>query len=142
MAFLNVFNKKTSKPARKGVQEKKEGADERGSAAAPRGKAPRAEQKKSSGKEERLSHVIIRPRITEKASHQSGGNSYTFDIDERANKLTVRDALREVYGVTPVKVNIVRIKPKMRMLRGKRGMTRGGKKALVFLKEGDTIEFV
>lgn len=93
-------------------------------------------------KGERFSHVIIRPRITEKASLQSGGNSYTFNVARRANKIEIKKAVEEVYGVEPVKVNIINMKQKRKIVRGTKGVEPSFKKAVVFLKDGDSIEFV
>jgi len=94
------------------------------------------------GKKERYSNVLIRPRITEKASTQSGGNSYTFNISRRANKTEVKKAMEEIYNVQPIKVNIVNVKPKRKIVRGTKGATPAFKKAIVFLKDGDSIEFI
>tara|TARA_B100001939_G_scaffold343423_1_gene356110 strand:- start:901 stop:1272 length:372 start_codon:yes stop_codon:yes gene_type:complete len=90
------------------------------------------------------SSVIIRPRITEKAVGQSEQNVYTFVVRRDATKFQVRDAVKALYNVTPVKVNIVNKKPAERMV-GSRGRTKhvaGMKKAYVYLKKGDTISLV
>jgi len=90
------------------------------------------------------SEVLIRPRITEKASLLSGGDTpvYVFEIDPRFNKLQVARAIREQYKVFPVKVNIVNTPAKSVLKRGKVGKKSAIKKALVFLKKGDKIDFV
>jgi len=95
-----------------------------------------AQQKKD------LAGVLIRPRITEKASFLGEGNVYTFDVAKRATKADVARAITALYKVKPVRVNIVTIHPKRVTVRGIPGTKGGGKKALVFLKEGDKIEFV
>lgn len=87
------------------------------------------------------SSVLIRPHITEKATDLSERNVYAFRIATGANKQMVRNAIRLLYGVVPEKVSVVTIKSKRRIVRGKRGMKSGGKKAYVYLKSGDTIEF-
>lgn len=91
-----------------------------------------------------LSRVIIKPRITEKAVEKSGQNVYTFVIDRAATKYDVRDAVKELYSVTPVKVNIVNKTPRQYMSRSKgRVVTeKGMKKAYVYLKSGDSISLV
>lgn len=91
---------------------------------------------------ERFSHIIIRPRITEKASTQSGGNSYTFEVARHANKIQIKQAIKEVYNVEPVKVNVISMKPKQKMVRNMPGKTSSYKKAIVYLKDGDRIEFI
>ena len=89
--------------------------------------------------------VLTRPRITEKATFLSGnenGGVYTFEVSSRANKATVSAAVKQLFKVTPVKVNVVNTKPKTVFRRGKKGVVGGIKKAMVYLKKGDKIEFV
>lgn len=87
-------------------------------------------------------HVIVRPRITEKASVKTDGNIYTFEVTTDANKISVAKAVKELYNVTPIRVNILPIPKKNVIVRGKRGVRGGGRKAYVYLKKGETIEFV
>lgn len=47
-----------------------------------------------------------------------------------------------MYGFKPVKIRIINTHSKKRVVRGKKGMKPGFKKALVYLKEGDKIEFI
>lgn len=89
--------------------------------------------------------VLTRPRITEKATFLAGadtGGVYTFEVTSRANKSLVASAIKTLFKVTPVKVNIVNTKPKTVFKRGKKGVIGGIKKAMVYLKKGDKIEFV
>lgn len=87
-------------------------------------------------------NIIIRPRITEKSAFQSEQGVYSFEILEKATKPEVAQAIRAIYGVTPVKVRIIRRPAKRRLIRGKEGKTARLKKALVYLKKGETITFV
>ncbi len=90
-----------------------------------------------------LSRIVLRPRITEKGtdlSHTS--NAYAFDVARTATKASVRKAIKEIYKVDAVKVAIVPVRAKAVFVRGKKGSTSSGKKAYVYLKEGDKIEFV
>jgi len=93
-----------------------------------------------------ISNVIRSPRITEKAAIVSDiANCYTFNIAPEASKEEVKKAIKKLYKVTPVKVNITKIAPKKVQVRGKRGkfgIKSGGKKAVVYLKKGDNIQFV
>jgi large subunit ribosomal protein L23 len=91
-----------------------------------------------------LSSVIVAPRLTEKTVGLGERNVYTFVVRRDANKYQVRDAVKALYNVTPVKVNIVNKKPAERMV-GSRNRTKhvaGMKKAYVYLKKGDTINIV
>jgi large subunit ribosomal protein L23 len=91
-----------------------------------------------------LDAVIIAPRLTEKSVQQGEQNVYTFNVRRDATKFTVRDAVKALYNVTPVKVNIVNKKPARRLVgsRGKTKHVKGMKKAYVYLKKGDSINLV
>lgn len=86
-------------------------------------------------------HVLKSPRITEKATMHQAISVYTFDVAERATKRDVIAAVRALYKVTPRKIAIVTIRPKLRrsMRTGQSGISKGGKKAYVYLKKGETI---
>lgn len=87
--------------------------------------------------------IIKKPRITEKSGLQAeSSNIYTFEVTAKANKKNVSKAIKEIYKVTPVKVNITNLPAKKVFSRGKTGRTSGVKKAVVYLKKGDKIEFV
>ncbi len=91
-----------------------------------------------------LSSVIVKPRITEKAVAMNDSNVYTFIVRRDANKYDVKDAVKELYKVTPVKVNIVNKAPRQYMSRsrGRKISEQGMKKAYVYLKKGDHISLV
>jgi large subunit ribosomal protein L23 len=86
-------------------------------------------------------HVLARPRITEKATLHADVSAYVFDVSARATKRDIISAVAEIYKVTPSKVRIVNVPTKQirNMRTGKRGVKRGGKKAYVYLKKGETI---
>lgn len=84
--------------------------------------------------------VLLRPRITEKANKSALLNVHTFEVAKDATKAQVAEAVRAFYKVTPVKVNIVKNPKKQILVRGKKGVKSGVKKAYVYLKEGDKIE--
>tara|TARA_B100000745_G_scaffold146741_1_gene96029 strand:- start:963 stop:1328 length:366 start_codon:yes stop_codon:yes gene_type:complete len=91
-----------------------------------------------------LSSVILKPRITEKAVKGSEKNVYTFVVARSATKYDVADAIKSLYNVTPVKVNIVNKSPRRYMSRSKGRVVseKGMKKAYVYLKTGDSITLV
>lgn len=86
--------------------------------------------------------IIKNPRVTEKGSMLMERNVYAFDVMDNANKSEIKKAVSLLYKVTPVKVNIIQVKAKKTFVKGKAGMKSGGKKALVYLKKGDKIEFI
>jgi large subunit ribosomal protein L23 len=89
-----------------------------------------------------VSDVLLRPRITEKGTIVSAHRAYAFNVAPWANKREIAAAVMAAYKVTPTKVTVARIPRKSRFVRGKWGVKTGGKKAYVFLKEGEEIEFV
>ena len=92
----------------------------------------------------RVSSVLLRPRITEKATIQAEDNVYVFEVSSRATKREVKEAMLYVYKVHPVKVNIVNMAPRkiFSRMRGTRGQKKGLKKAYVYLKKDDRIQIV
>lgn len=93
---------------------------------------------------ENPSVVLLRPRITEKASFAVENRTYVFEVKPDATKHDIAHAVEHYYKVKPVKVNLVKIPSKKRRSRNRKtfGVSAVGKKAYVYLKEGDSIEFV
>jgi large subunit ribosomal protein L23 len=86
--------------------------------------------------------ILIDPRITEKAAYLNEKGVYVFNVSMSATKREVADAVQAVYKVTPRTVRLAAVPKKRVQTRGTNrwGSTRGGKKAYVYLKKGDTIE--
>lgn len=87
-------------------------------------------------------HVLMRPYVTEKAAIKTDDAIYTFIVAPSANKISITKAVEELYKVKPIRVAVLPIPRKNVVVRGKKGVTGGGRKAYVYLKKGDTIEFV
>ena len=85
--------------------------------------------------------MILGPRITEKSAIGSERGVYTFNIDSSATKNEVKKAIKMIYGVTVERVAMTKIADKTVTRRGRVGIKRGGKKAVVYLKKGDKIAF-
>lgn len=86
--------------------------------------------------------VILSPRVTEKAARVAADNVYTFNVVDTASKIEIAKAIQDIYGVVPVKVTVSTLKYKPVARRGIFGHKGGGKKAMVYLKKGDTIELI
>lgn len=83
--------------------------------------------------------VIVRPVITEKSTHLSADNKYVFEVSDDANKIEIIKAIKAIYGVSPIKVNILNIKGKL-VTRGRQtGRRKDLKKAVVTLAKGQSI---
>jgi large subunit ribosomal protein L23 len=86
------------------------------------------------------SPTILGPRVTEKAAYATEKNVYVFNVAMDANKIQIKQAIKDAYKVVPTKIAIVVNKPKTVVFRGRLGKQSGFKKAYVTLKKGDTIE--
>jgi large subunit ribosomal protein L23 len=87
-----------------------------------------------------LHEVVIRPVVTEKSSgaYQTK-KEYTFEVHPLANKYQIRDALQKMFGVTVTGVRTMQMR-RNAVTRGRtRGTTARWKKAIVTLKDGDSI---
>lgn len=70
---------------------------------------------------------------------------YVFVVDRSANKQEIAQALEEIYhneGIKVVAVNTINVKPKPRRVRGRPGFTNAFKKAVVTLRDGDSLDNV
>ncbi len=90
--------------------------------------------------------MLIKPIITEKMTSDSElFNRYGFVVDPRANKLQIKDAVEETYGVSVKKVRTMNYGPTRRTRFTKTGVQQGKtnayKKAIVDVEEGDIIDF-
>ena len=90
--------------------------------------------------------LIQTVRLTEKASLLSEKqNKYVFRVSPRANKIQIKQAIKDMYNVTVESVNTMRVPGKIRTRYTKTGFTKGStgayKKAVVTLKKGETIDF-
>ena len=89
-----------------------------------------------------MTTIIKNPRVTEKGSFAAEQNVYTFDISASANKTEIKKAIFALYKVHPLKVNVLSVPTKKTFSKGRAGVRGGGRKAFVYLKKGDKIEFI
>lgn len=90
--------------------------------------------------------VILKPIITEKMSQVTEKlNRYGFLVDKRANKLEIKKAVKEIYGVEVESVNTMMYAGKNKTRYNKTGFITGNegafKKAIITLAKGETIDF-
>jgi len=87
--------------------------------------------------------ILIAPWFSEKALILTEKGVYTFAVQKSANKFEIAKAVKELYKVTPRKVTIVNLPGSRVSMRTRRGVaTRAARrKAYVYLKKGDTIQF-
>jgi large subunit ribosomal protein L23 len=84
--------------------------------------------------------LIQKARITEKAALLNGANAYTFNVEGNANKTELKKQIEKTYKVKPLAINVLNMPKKKVFIRGKWGVKGGGKKVVVFLKKGDSID--
>lgn len=91
-------------------------------------------------------NIIIKPIITEKITKEGElFNRFGFMVDRKANKVEIKKAVEAAYGVTVVEVNTMNVRPDRSTKYTKSGLINGKtnayKKAVVQVKEGETIDF-
>jgi len=91
-------------------------------------------------------NIIIKPIITEKMTHMGERlNRYGFLVDRKANKLQIKQAIKDLYGVDVEEVNTMIYSGKKKSSFTKSGVITGRsssyKKAIVTLAKGETIDF-
>ncbi|WP_440680047.1 50S ribosomal protein L23 [Candidatus Pelagibacter sp. HIMB1517] len=84
--------------------------------------------------------IILSPVITEKSTNLNALNKLTFKVAKDANKSSIKKSIEKLYKVEVIKVNTILSKPRVKIVRGKVGSKTGYKKAIVTLKEGQTID--
>lgn len=105
-------------------------------------KAPKKPVKKAAKvkKEENIAwRILMSTLVTEKSTILGQQNKYVFKVRPDAGKYQIKEAVEGYYGVKVLKVNTVKIKPKVRMHGRTIGFKKAYKKAVVTLQPGDTI---
>ena len=87
-----------------------------------------------------LTHVLVRPLVTEKATDLLAENKYSFEVHRDATKIEIRQAVEKLFDVKVQKVWTMNRKGKQRRFGRAVGMTQDWKKAIVLLAEGNTIQ--
>lgn len=93
----------------------------------------------------KLSEVLIKPILSEKANGQQEKlRRYAFKVARKANKLEIKKAVEEFYGVSIIDVNTAVVPGKNKTRYTKKGFVKGQKpafkKAMVTVAQGETID--
>ncbi len=86
--------------------------------------------------------VLGAPHVTEKATALTEENKYVFKVLPRTNKIEIKKAVEDLYGVDVVKVRIINVPKRRRRLGKQKGWRKGYKKAIVKIKKGQKIEIL
>src|ERR1044071_2189241 len=94
----------------------------------------------------KLSDVLVKPIVTEKSNKLTDASrTYAFRVNRKANKLEIKKAVEDFYGVTVINVNTTVVPGKAKSRSTKAGYIQGRKsaykKALVTVAEGENIYF-
>lgn len=139
MGFFDKF--KIKKPAEKSVKEMK--PEKEAKALKPaiiKEKKIEGQPEEIKGKSQFAFRILLKPLITEKGANLAAQNKYIFSVNPQANKIEVKKAIRSIYRVDPVKVNICNFPGKQVRSGRHQGKTKAWKKAIITLKAGDKIE--
>lgn len=122
------------------AEEKKPAAKKKASTkkAAPAKKAPA--KKKDAQLTSNAYRILVRPLVTEKSAQLASEGVYTFQVAPSAGKVAVRQAVKALFGVQPVRVNILNQKGKRVRFGRVQGQRNRWRKAYVYLAKGQHID--
>ncbi len=86
-------------------------------------------------------NVILSPVVTEKSTKASENNQVVFKVAVDSNKKSIKESVEKIFKVKVDSVNIINSKGKVKVVKGKKGRRKNEKKAIISLKEGQTIDF-
>ena len=87
-----------------------------------------------------IAGVILSPVITEKATRLASVNQYVFRVVPKSTRIQVRMAFRELYGVMPIRVNIINMRAESVRFGRIRGKKKAWKKAIITVPKGKEIQ--
>jgi len=87
-----------------------------------------------------LHQILRRPLITEKTAGLQGEGKYAFEVDRRANKVEIKQAVEKAFNVKVTAVNVMTVPGKERRVGRRVTRTAPWKKAIVTLRPGDKID--
>ncbi len=97
--------------------------------------------KPKKGKETpQLYRILKSPHVSEKATDLAEKSKYVFKVFPEANKTEIKKAVKNLYGVDVLSVNIIKIPPKKRRLGKISGFKKGYKKAIIKIKKGQKLK--
>ncbi len=91
-------------------------------------------------KDTKYLEIIKAPIITEKAEALKENGQYCFRVSEKASKPEIKEAIEKLFNVHVKKINTINIQTKKKRVGRYYGRTNHGKKAIVTLAEGETID--
>tara|TARA_B100000674_G_scaffold103150_1_gene75381 strand:- start:666 stop:983 length:318 start_codon:yes stop_codon:yes gene_type:complete len=90
--------------------------------------------------QERAMSILSKPITTEKSTNLQQFNQYTFLVSKNSNSFEIKQAIETLFKVKVIKINTSIKRGKMKSFKGNFGYRKDSKKAIVTLKEGNTID--
>jgi len=84
--------------------------------------------------------TIISPNVTEKSTYLSEFNKVVFKVHKGASKNSIKRSVEKLFKVNVIKVNTISLKGKTKLVRGRKTIKSGYKKAIITLKKGQSID--
>ena len=88
-----------------------------------------------------LFDTIVSPVITEKATTLSEFNKTVFRVHKSASKNSIKRSIEKIFKVNVIKINTINLRGKTKLVKGKKTSRPGYKKAIVTLKQVQSIDF-
>jgi len=88
----------------------------------------------------RARDILIAPVVSEKSYRLIEDRKYSFKVHPDAHRTQIRQAVEELFDVKVTSVNMLKVKPKPKRRGATKGIRQGWTKAIVQVREGDTIE--
>ncbi len=89
---------------------------------------------------EKIFSILKRPLTTEKSTNLQQYNQYTFEVSKNSNSNEIKQAIESIFKVKVLKINTLILRGKAKSFKGSTGFRNDIKKAIVTLKEGNTID--
>ncbi len=132
MSILDRKKKTTTKASEKSEKTVKKPAAKK--------KAAAAKEKKVFSLSKKVVNTLYSPVVSEKAAKLSDAGVLVFQVAIGANKVEVRNAFRELYKVTPTKVNFIKVRGAQMRFGKVSGKSKDYKKALITLPKGTRVD--
>ena len=84
--------------------------------------------------------TIISPIVTEKSTSLSEFNKVVFKVHRGSSKSSIKKSIEKIFKVNVVKINTIKLKGKIKMVKNKKASKPGFKKAIITLKKGQSID--
>ena len=84
--------------------------------------------------------TIISPNVTEKATSLSEFNKVVFKVHKGSTKKSIKRCVEKIFKVNVIKINTINQRPTTKMVRNKKTLISGYKKAIITLKKGQSID--